>query len=1057
MSTWMVSPSPSSIFIRWPSILGLLIAIAFSFPRNAIAEEGGSKQYFESDIRPILREYCLDCHGASENPDGSLDLRLVRFMIQGGDSGPALNLDSPESSLLWERIASDEMPPGEGKVSAEKKERIRQWLQAKAPTRRPEPETIGYGIPLTDEERSYWAYQPISWPPMSQSREWVSARNSLDAIILQSMTDGLALQEDAPKPVQIRRVYMDLLGVPPSADDWERWNHCQDVDWYEQLVDALLADPRYGERWGRHWLDAVGYADSDGATIADAERAWAWRYRDYVIHSLNQDKPFDLFMREQLAGDEIAGPRAGDWTESQKECLVATGFLRMAADGTGSGDNTTEGRNKTISDTIQILGSTLLSSSLHCAQCHDHRYDPISQQDYFALRAVLEPSLDWKNWKTPSERLISLQSEADKARSQEIEAEAVKLLEDKAKKQAEFIKDALDKELAKFPDGERDVLRTAYETPADKRSDEQKELLRKNPSINITPGVLYQYSPMAAEELKKLDAKVAEIRAKKPTEEFVHALAEPPNHMPKTQLFHRGDPNQPTREVKPGKLSVLVSEDRPSSLPDDDDVLPTTGRRLAFAHWLTDRDNPNPLFLRSMVNRIWMHHFGRGIVETPGDFGRLGSAPTHPQLLDAMAVIWLDRDWSLKGLHRELLTASVYRQSSARHETGDSLDPDNRTYWRKPTIRLEAEAIRDSMLSMSGTLHTNFFGRPIPLQEDETGQVRIDPSQNRRSIYAKWRRTQPVAMLQSFDAPVMGIHCDVRTSSTVPTQSLMLINGEFAIEQASKIASRAIELAHQTRPEHFESWDLPAPPKPNWSYGTGSWNEKTQLLEGFEALEHFNGTQWQGSAKVPDERTGWSLLHASGGHPGNKQFPAIRRFNVPVDGTLHIDGKVDHPSENGDGISAVILKNGSPIGSWSAKKGSAPTALTDVSVRQGETVDFLVRCGENETSDSFQWPVVLNLKTEAGQSLVFDSVKQFAGPMESHAELPIQIQSAWRIVLHRDPDPRELASVKRFAINQLSLLQSEPERISKGSSVSKQLLTNVCQMLLCSNEFLYID
>lgn len=1058
------SASPTALLkvlhrIRGASIL--VIGLFWLFPRVAYSEElsvdGKSQLFFESDIRPILREYCLDCHGATEMPDGGLDLRLVRFMTKGGESGPALDLNAPETSLLWERIANDEMPPGEGKVSSEKKERIRKWLQDGAPTRRPEPNEIGYGIPLTEEEKTFWAYQPISETQISRIDGLQKARSAIDSLVLGRMPDGLDLQTDAPKPALIRRLYMDLLGVPPSAEAWQRWNQNDDVDWYEQLLDDLLADPLYGERWGRHWLDAVGYADSDGATISDSERAWAWRYRDYVIRSLNQDKPFDQFLQEQLAGDELAGARVGDWTDSQKECLVATGFLRMAADGTGSGDNTPEGRNKTISDTIQILGSTLLSSSLHCAQCHDHRYDPISQQDYFALRAVLEPALDWKNWKTPGERLISLQSEADKLRSQEIEAEAAKVLEEKNKKQAEFMKEALEKELAKFPEEDRDALRVAYETPADKRTDEQKTLLLKNPSVNITPGVLYQYSPMAAEELKKMDAKVSEIRARKPTEEFVHGLVEPPNHLPKTQLFHRGDHNQPTREVKPGKLSVLVSSDAAPSLPEDDASLPTSGRRLAFARWLTDRETPNPLFLRSMVNRVWLHHFGRGIVETPGDFGRLGSAPTHPEVLDAMARIWLDRSWSLKGLHRELLASSVYRQSSAKHATGESLDPDNRSYWRKPIMRLEAEAIRDSILTLSGTLNTTPFGRPIPLQEDETGQVRIDPAQTRRSIYAKQRRTQPVAMLQSFDAPVMGINCEARPATTVPTQSLMLINGEFAIEQANKIAARAIDLSNQNPIKLDNVWDLPAPLPSVWSYGTGVWNEESQRLESFEAFPHFTGSQWQGSAKVPDARLGWSLLHASGGHPGNKQFPTVRKFTVPIDGSIRIEGKLEHPSENGDGVIATVLSASESLGNWSAKKASVSTSVTEKKVSQGEAIYFVVRCGENENADSFQWPIVITLTSSSGEKLVFDSVKQFAGPVDSYTDLPSQITVAWKLIRNRAPSSRELELVHLFVKNQIAILHAEPDRVTKGSRVSHQVLSNLCHMLICSNEFLYID
>lgn len=1062
MHIWSVYRTLLVTFPRF-TLAVTVVSVCSLLPRlcTAIAEEGNEgvekHLYFESDIRPILREYCLDCHGATEMPDGGLDLRLVRFITKGGESGPAMDLNEPESSLLWERIASDEMPPGEGKVSPEKKERILKWLKDGAPTRRPEPSEIGYGIPLTEEEKSFWAYKPLAETRVSISDNLHRARTSIDALVLERMPDGLELQNDAPKPTQIRRLYIDLLGVPPSAEEWQRWNQCSEVDWFEQLVDELLADPRYGERWGRHWLDAVGYADSDGATIADSERAWAWRYRDYVIQSLNQDKPFDRFMQEQLAGDELAGTRTGDWTETQQECLIATGFLRMAADGTGSGDNTTDGRNKTIADTIQILGSTLLSSSLHCAQCHDHRYDPISQQDYFALRAVLEPALDWKNWKTPAERLISLQSEADKLRSQEIEMEAAKVLEEKNKKQSEFIKEALEKELAKFPETERDALRTAYETAADKRTEEQKSLLLKNPSVNITPGVLYQYSPMAAEELKKMDTKVAEIRASKPLEEFVHALVEPPNHLPRTQLFHRGDPNQPTREVKPGKLSVLVSSESTSSLPDDDQSLPTSGRRLAFARWLTDREIPNALFLRSMVNRVWLHHFGRGIVETPGDFGRLGSAPTHPEVLDAMAQIWLDRSWSLKGLHREILSSSVYRQSSARHEAGDTLDPDNRLYWRKPILRLEAEAIRDSMLALSGTLNSAPFGRPIPLQEDETGQVQIDPAQTRRSIYAKQRRTQPVAILQSFDAPVMGVNCDARPASTVPTQSLMLINGEFTIDQANKIANRAIAIAKEKSIQFDNRWDLPSPSPSAWSYGTGHWNEESQRLESFEAFPHFTGSQWQGSEKIPDGRMGWSLLHASGGHPGNKQFPAVRRFTVPMDGLISIEGKVEHPSENGDGVIASILTASESLGRWTAKKGAAATAVMERKVSRGEHIDFIARCADNETSDSFQWPVVISLTSSSGEKMLFDSVKQFGGPAESYADLPAQIIAAWSLILHRAPSARELQSVQSFVQSQIELLHAEPDRVAKGNRVSQQVLSNICHMLICSNEFLYID
>ncbi|MFM7976873.1 MAG: PSD1 and planctomycete cytochrome C domain-containing protein, partial [Pirellula sp.] len=727
-----------------------LLAILIAASVSSYAQDSVDSPRFETDIRPILREYCLDCHGASDKLEGSLDLRLVRLMLKGGDSGPALVSGNADASLILQRIESEDMPPGTLKVSPAKRAILRTWVNSGAPTHRAEPESIGPGIPLTDAERSYWAYLPLAKPQVHRQIDGDRIRNGIDQLIADAMPQGLGFSSDAPRASLIRRVFLDLIGLPPSKQQFQHWLEHPANDWYEQLIEELLQSPHYGERWARHWLDAAGYADSDGATLADAQRDWAWKYRDYVIKSLNQDKPIDRFIIEQLAGDELAGDKQGDWTDQQIEFLTATGFLRMTADGTASGDNSPEARNKTIADTIQVIGTTLLGSSLQCAQCHDHRYDPLSQEDYFAVRAVLEPALDWQQWKTPNERLISLYTQADRDVSAQIEKEAQAVAAERATKEAQSMKEALDKELMKFEEPLRDTLRIAYETPADKRTDEQKNLLEKNPSVNISPGVLYQYLPAAAEELKKLDAKIAEIRGKKPPETFLQSLTEPAGHLPMTKLFHRGDHNQPTREVAPGKLTVLVPEGAAKSLPADDPEIPTSGRRLAFAKWLTQGDPPNPLFVRSFVNRIWMHHFGKAIVATPGDFGKLGTPPSHPQLLDWLGYEWIEHGWSLKHLHRTIMLSTAYRQTSVRDPGKDSIDSDNRYYWRRDLQRLDAESLRDSILALSGQLKTDLYGVPIALQEDDAGQVRIDPSVPRRSLYAKWRRTQPVAMLQAF-------------------------------------------------------------------------------------------------------------------------------------------------------------------------------------------------------------------------------------------------------------------------------------------------------------------
>lgn len=1012
---------------------------------------------FETEIRPILREYCLDCHGATDKPEGSLDLRLVRMMITGGDSGPALVAGKAEDSLLFQRVASGDMPPGESRVAPEKVELLKRWIDSGAKTKRPEPESLGSGIPITEEERAYWAYRPIRPPQVHADPTNERIRTPLDAIMLQAMPAGLAYSPDADRSTQIQRLFIDLVGLPPNSEQLHRWLNESATDWYEQLVDELMAKPQYGERWARHWLDAAGYADSDGFTLADADRTWAWRYRDYVIKSLNNDKPFDQFITEQLAGDELAGAAAGDWTERQIELLTATGFLRMAADGTGSGDNSPDARNKTIADTMQIVGSTLLASSMNCAQCHDHRYDPLSHQDYFALRAVFDPAMDWQAWKTPGERLISLWTSADRQLSAELEVQANQIAAERNEKQTAYMKQALEKELTKYEPPLRDELKAAYETAADKRSPEQKALLDKYPSVNISPGVLYQYLPEAAEDLKKFDQRIAEVRAKKPAESFVQALVEPAGHAPSTKLFYRGDHNQPKQEVSPASLSVLSSTGTGQPFPSDNPDLPTTGRRLAFAKWLTSSESPNPLFARAIVNRIWLHHFGRAIVTTPGDFGKLGSQPTHPQALDWLADYWIKSGWSLKQLHRIIVTSTVYRQSSVRNPAAEAIDPANNFYWHKPLLRVDAEVLRDSMLALSDDLDPQLYGPPIPVEEDDTGQVRISSSQPRRSIYAKWRRTQPVAMLQSFDAPVMQVNCDVRTTSTVATQSLLMMNNDVVLDQANKIAKR-VKSSSIAQPSGLTiNVQMPKPPQSIWHYGTGVVNEQTQQVESFAPLQHFTGSQWQGGPALPDPSIGWILLSAQGGHPGNKAHPAIRRWIAPSSGQVSAKGNLSHGSENGDGVRGRIFHAGKIVGSWSSKQGAAATDASIGYVDAGQAIDFVVDCLEHETSDSFTWPVTLSVQRSDGTTQTFESATGFQGPLEDYELLPQQILQAWRTILLRDPTQREFDVCVEFAKGQLALLEQESSRIPAGSTAATQVLSSICQTLLGSNEFLYVE
>lgn len=1033
----------------------LLLAL-IQCPTLAQADEHSGPR-FERDIRPIFREFCFDCHGAVEEPDGGLDLRLVKFIQRGGDSGPAIDAGDPSASYLLDRVKNGEMPPGEAHVPEEKVKILEEWIAGGAKTLRPEPESIGPGIPITLEDRNFWAFQPIANPPVPDTGD-ERVLTPVDAFLRQAMPDDLHFSSEADRNTLIQRAFFDLIGLPPTPEELQHWKNLQAADWYEQLVDTLLDSPHYGERWSRHWLDVAGYADSEGSTTRDDERPWSWKYRDYVIRSLNADKPFNRFIVEQLAGDELAGPQQGDWTDEQIELLTATGFLRMAADGTGAGDNSPEARNKVIADTIQIVSTSLLGVSVACAQCHDHRYDPISQIDYYGLRAVFAPAYDWQNWKVPSQRYVSLYTQEDRKKAAEIEEQVKSVAAEKNEKQSEYMAQALNKELEKYEEPLKAQLRAAYETAANERTEEQNALLKKHPSVNITPGVLYQYIPESREELKKFDDKIAAIRAKKPPEEFLRVLTEPAGHTPVTKLFHRGDHQQPKQDVLPAALTIAAPEGKSPHIPVNAENVPTSGRRLAYAEWLTS--GKHPLVARVLVNRIWMHHFGKGLISTPSDFGKLGDVPSHPELLDWLATYFMQEGWSLKKLHRLILTSTAWRQSSFPDPSLRSIDPENRYYWRKPLQRLEAEVIRDRMLASSGSLDRTLFGQPIGVKEDETGQVMVDGEQKRRSLYIKTRRSQPVAMLQTFDAPVMTVNCERRPVSTVATQSLMLMNGAFTLSQASKLAARAAEKPQDIDQELLSRLPkIPEPPAPIWTYGYGRLDENTQRTNGFQPLPHWTGSEWQGGPQRPDPTIGWVIINASGGHPGNPEFCAIRRWTAPESGTLSIQGKLHHPSENGDGVRGrIISSRQGVVGEWQTLHGGVDTKVDAIEVEQGDTIDFMTDCIANENSDSFQWTANLNLKTTS-REWNYDTAKDFHGPQskDEYENLPGQIVKAWELSYQRPPTADELQVAVEFAASQLREMYATGNGTPEGVSPSRQVLINLCQTLLTSNEFLYID
>ncbi len=787
---------------------------------------------FEKDIRPILKAHCFDCHGEGEKLNGGLDLRQQRLMLQGGDDGPVIVPGKPEQSLLFKLVHSGEMPKRDQKLTHEQVALIQHWIATGAKTARPEPAELGQHGGITDEERAFWSFQPIRQPTIPATKPKDRARTPIDAFLLSAMAKPkLSFSPDAAKVTLLRRASFDLLGLPPTPAEVDAFLADSAPDAYEKLIDRLLASPHYGERWGRHWLDVAGYADSDGYSDADPPRAYAYKYRDYVIRAFNADKPFDQFITEQLAGDELAHATQGSLqaalADPQKlDWLIATGFLRMGADGTATPAvaDPDAVRNQVVADTLKIVSTSLLGLSVGCAQCHDHRYDPIPQTDYYRLRAVLEPAYDGKNWRTPDQRLISLYTEADRKKAAAVEVEAKQLADEKETKQKQYLEEALTKQLEKFESPVREQLRAAYDTAADKRTAEQTKLLADNPSVNLNAGVLYQYNPKAADDLKARDAKIAEVRERKPPEDFISVLTETADPAPITYRFHRGDPRQPKEAVRPGGLSVLAPPGQAIEWPEKSAELATTGRRLAFAHWLTS--GTNPLVARVLVNRVWLQHFGRGLVGTPADFGHLGERPSHPELLDWLASDFVEHGWQLKRLHKLIMTSTAYRQSSRRDPQRAQRDPDDRLYWRKPIQRLEAEILRDAILSASGAINEKMFGSPVPVRPDVHGQIvvgfdktvgdnkmPVEESLNgeefRRAVYIQVRRSRPLALLNVFDAPVMEVNCDRRQASTVAPQALMLMNSQFMLEQAARFAQRLQKESGENRSAQIrDAWRL---------------------------------------------------------------------------------------------------------------------------------------------------------------------------------------------------------------------------------------------------------
>lgn len=781
--------------------------------------------HFETHVRPILKAHCWQCHGEEEELKGALDTRTARLLLKGGDSGASVVAGDHAASLLYQRAAAGEMPPDAKKLTPAQLEILARWIDTGAKTLREEPVELAAGDTFTVEEREHWSFQPIRRPSFPQLQNPGAAPTPIDAFLLARLeAKGQTFGPVADRTALIRRVHYDLTGLPPTPQAVEQFLADSSPYAYERLVDSLLSSPAYGERWARHWLDVVGYADSDGFTEQDTERKWAYKYRDYVIRSLNNDKPWDQFLVEQLAGDELLSPPFANLTPQQADFLIATGMLRMGPDGTGVGGvDQNVARNQVMADTIKIVSSAVLGMTVGCAQCHAHRYDPITHADYHRIRALFEPAYDWQHWRDPNSRLVSLWTDEIRQQAAVAEAEMKDVTQRRNDALDKIVNETLDRELAKLPEAVQPLARAARATEAKDRTAEQQQLIKDYPFLDVNRGSVYLYVEDRLTAFNKTWDELTEATAKKrPADDYVQCLTEVAGQIPATFLFARGDFNQPKQQIAPGELSILDSSG--FTIPADPGRS-SSGRRLAYARHLTD--GRHPLVARVLVNRIWLNLFGRGLVATAGDFGALGERPSHPELLDWLSDEFMRGGWKLKPLVRAIVTSAAYRQSSAKREGLDAVDPENRLLGRMSVRRLEAEGVRDYLLAVSGRLTNKMYGPAVPVTPDEAGQivvgvdtrdsagrptgkvVPLGEEEFRRTIYVQVRRSRPLGMLEPFDAPLMTPNCEQRTSSTVAPQSLLMMNSAFVVAQSAAMAERIEREAGADPAAQFErAWLL---------------------------------------------------------------------------------------------------------------------------------------------------------------------------------------------------------------------------------------------------------
>jgi cytochrome c553 len=931
----------------WVSVAALgftgLSLTAISSQNPVVVPEPTPEQatFFETKIRPVLATKCTDCHGKNAQLGGlRLDSRAA--LLKGGATGPSLVPGDPDASLLIRAVRHSgklKMPQG-GKLAANEIADLEAWVKMGAPW--PSKSAVS-----TPTKAPLWSLQPVikPKPPVTQKPGWVL--NPIDAFVLAKLeAKKLAPAPTADRRTLIRRVTYDLTGLPPTYAEVEAFVKDKSPGAYERVVERLLASPRYGERWARQWLDVARYADTKGYVFEeDRNYPNAYTYRRWVIDALNRDLPYDQFVTQQIAADRLPTVQTGD----DKTPLAALGFLTV-------GRRFLNSVPDIMDDRIDVTMRGFQGLTVACARCHDHKFDPIPTQDYYSLYAVFNSSVE--STEPISEPAIRSPWQINFQRQQTTEM---------------GIRDLQLKQIQRL----RDPNVTA--------SAEVRQLLQSVregdiPRGDNLPKVEGSFTPAAREELTKLRATLADLKANEPRKpEFAMAMSDSPNPSDGV-VFKRGNPGNPGDPAPRRFLAALnpPGKERPH--------WSKTSGRLELAQSIVSRDNP--LTARVFVNRVWLGHFGAGIVRTPSDFGRQGEPPTDPKLLDYLASTFMESGWSIKRLHRLMVTSATYRQSCAVDAAKFTADPDNRLWGRMNRRRLDLEQMRDSVMLASGKLETaELGGRSVDLW--------AAPYSGKRAVYGFIERQNLPGIFRTFDFASPDSTSAQRFRTTVPQQALFFMNSPFSVEQARSIVSlpeiagttdgsqrvrRLYQRLYGRLPDADElaagvaylktDRELAAPGQA-WKYGYGDAANFTPLMTYADNLYRV------GSA-YPDPKLGYIQLNASGGHPGRDgQHAVVRRWTAPAAMTIQISGKLTHPAEPGDGVRARVVVRGKTVGEWAAHHQEIGTNLALVPVAAGDTVDFIVDPRTGDNSDAFAWPV--QIKGTDGRMLA-DSSANFAAP-----------------------------------------------------------------------------